>query len=375
MTGGTLAAKRAMSSGSGNGCDFTYGGQCAYSPATASSTFGSRFTPAFCAKRSSKSSDTSASFFMRRYASVQRELPPKSSSGARSSSVTDSPPCSAVTAAEVPAMPQPTMTRSRTPDAKSARGGDPVAAGALGAVDRLVGAREEALQRELRADRGRGADADGHLHGGDVLPHLDRVRLDLRANALGRHQRLVGGHFRLQHEELLAAEARDQVDGAHAREQQRGERLQARVPREVPVAVVDRLEMVDVDHEERERRARALGARLVVLEALGELAPVGEAGERVVLRELLELLVGALDRLLGGHPRGDVARHALVAAEGAEPVEDRLAGDLHVADLAIGARAPQQEVAKRLARLEDRAVVIPALVDDVGAGQLPAALA
>ena len=53
----------------------------------------------------------------------------------------------------------------------------------------------------------------------------------------------------------------------------------------VPVPVVDLLEVVDVEQDEREREAFVLGLVQVVLEPLVEVAVVAEPGERVGERQ------------------------------------------------------------------------------------------
>ena len=70
---------------------------------------------------------------------------------------------------------------------------------------------------------------------------------------------------------------------------------------EVADLVVDRLEVVEVEHDEREAAAVALRARHLPRERLVEVAPVVEAGERVEVGELARLAeaAGVLDRRAG----------------------------------------------------------------------------
>ena len=85
--------------------------------------------------------------------------------------------------------------------------------------------------------------------------------------------------------ELVAADARDDVGRLHDLAQAFGDRSQQLVACGVPKAVVHRLEVVEVEVEERRRRAAA---------ALGEQAleprAVPQAGERIRVRESLELV-------------------------------------------------------------------------------------
>jgi hypothetical protein len=95
--------------------------------------------------------------------------------------------------------------------------------------------------------------------------------------------------------ELLAPEPDGEVGLANRPRQHRGDLLQDRVARLVAVAVVDRLEVVEVGDHEGDARAVAGRARELVLEPHGQLATVREPRERVGVR-------------LAGQPR-DVPDH------------------------------------------------------------------
>src|SRR5258708_17879730 len=91
---------------------------------------------------------------------------------------------------------------------------------------------------------------------------------------------------------------------------------------------------------------------------------LGEAPREAVLEPQQPL-----DALL----RRDIAADAAIAGEVALGVEHGLAGGEHVAAIAIVELAPHQDIAERLARLERRAMRVPAAFDlDAG---FPAALA
>ena len=60
----------------------------------------------------------------------------------------------------------------------------------------------------------------------------------------------------------------------------------------VPERVVDALELVDVDIEQRELLARA-GSLQLAFDLLAEQHPVRQVGQRVVMREMRDPLVGA----------------------------------------------------------------------------------
>jgi hypothetical protein len=88
----------------------------------------------------------------------------------------------------------------------------------------------------------------------------------------------------------LAAEARDEVGVPHGPDQQLRDFAQHGVADRVRVAVVDPLEVVDVEQRDRERPLVARRARELVGEALVEQAPVAEAGQAVLVGLALELL-------------------------------------------------------------------------------------
>ena len=93
---------------------------------------------------------------------------------------------------------------------------------------------------------------------------------------------------------------------------------------QVATAVIDRLELVEIEIEHDERRAVAFEPRDRLLEVLGELGAVEQAGQGVVVGEIVDAPFGVL---FGG----DVRRRADIAGIAAEFVEGRLAGQPPVA--------------------------------------------
>ena len=77
--------------------------------------------------------------------------------------------------------------------------------------------------------------------------------------------------------ELLAAVSTGEVDLAHAAEQELPDGAQDRVAGLVAMGVVDLLEVVEVEEDERERVADAVGATPLQHELLIERAPVCQA--------------------------------------------------------------------------------------------------
>ena len=114
-----------------------------------------------------------------------------------------------------------------------------------------------------------------------------------------------------QHGELVAAEPRDGVAGAQRGRDAPGERDQQVVADRVAEAVVDELEAVDVQEQHRAAglRDRAATRCRIWLTPVHEQGPVGQAGERVVQRVVLEAQ-------LGDAAVGDVRQRARPSASG-----------------------------------------------------------
>ena len=106
------------------------------------------------------------------------------------------------------------------------------------------------------------------------------------------------GRLGHDHRELVAADAAADVDRADLVPEPLRDLGEDGVAREVPDPVVDRLEVVEVEDEERQPAVVALRPEGLAAERLVEVALVEEPGERVRLRELPRLAVAprVLDR-------------------------------------------------------------------------------
>ena len=94
---------------------------------------------------------------------------------------------------------------------------------------------------------------------------------------------------------MVGGDAGDGVDLARAGRQAPRHLDEQLVAHLVAQAVVDHLELVEIDEEQREPVLRIpVAARQAVRQAVGQQAPVGEAGERVVHRLEVQLLLGQL---------------------------------------------------------------------------------
>ena len=193
------------------------------------------------------------------------------------------------------------------------------AAFGLGAVHRQIGVLDQLVEIGAVLRRQRDADAG--------------VGRELMAEALmGLPDRLVDPRHEfddvvavagrgLDHGEFVAAEPGDQVGRLEAVLDAGGDGLQQFVADMVSERVVDALEFVDVDVEQRELLA-ADGLLQLALDLLAEQHPVRQVGQRVVMREMGDLFIGAPAL---GHvvdDVDDVARLACLIADAEPPGGD-----------------------------------------------------
>ncbi len=180
-----------------------------------------------------------------------------------------------------------------------------VAAARLGLVHGDVGIADQHVQigRILREQ----ADADAAGDEQFVARHGERL-LEQGHQLLGH----VGGawtaHVFQQHDEFVAAQARQRIAFAQAGGQLPRHLLEEQVAHMVAEGVVDVLEAVQVDEQHRQLLARARAADHRMLQAVVEQQPVRQRRERIVVGQVVELVL----RLL--HLR-DVAEHADVVRD------------------------------------------------------------
>ena len=110
-------------------------------------------------------------------------------------------------------------------------------------------------------------------------------------DALGDRFGRFGHGSRLdQHGELVAAEAGHGVAGAGGGAEAFGDSHEQAVAGRMPEAVVDRLEVVEVQEQHGDRIGAPVAAVHGMGEPVQEQRPVGQAGEGVVERLVVELL-------------------------------------------------------------------------------------
>ena len=138
-----------------------------------------------------------------------------------------------------------------------------------------------------------------------VLTQPDAGR-DIDARRIAQHKRLGQCDDDALHEhaglcrvgclcddgELVAAPTAHRVGSAHAQLQPCGHLLQQLVTGIVAVVVVQRLELVEVDVDQRQRAVCACRPLDGVRQAVGEDAPVRQAGERILAGQAFEFGLG-----------------------------------------------------------------------------------
>src|SRR5450755_3243317 len=97
-----------------------------------------------------------------------------------------------------------------------------------------------------------------------------------------------------QYDKLIATNARYSVAGANLSLQALAELLEQRVAGGVTERVVDGLEVVNVQIQDRELLALACGALTRELQAVVQEVPVWQSGQLVVLRHVRELILERL---------------------------------------------------------------------------------
>ena len=186
---------------------------------------------------------------------------------------------------------------------------DPVAATRLGLVEQRIGPGEQRVGVERRSRRSQ-ADARGDAQPGlDVVPRM--LAHDL-AQSLAGTQRRVGRGVAQDDSELFAAHAHDDVLGPAGAAQDAGQLDENAIANGVRKAIVDVLEVIQVEQRHRHRLALARGQGL---RRFLEPAAIAQAGERIgadrsglVLRLVDERLApdlvgpGPLPRLLDRLP-------------------------------------------------------------------------
>ena len=179
--------------------------------------------------------------------------------------------------------------------------------GDVGVLQQIGGGHRRALAVEADAE----AHADLQAQVADDVRRVAHGSQEARGQLLGDALALAARQVLEQERELVAALAGQQVLGPDDGAQAVGDDAQQRVAGLMAPLLVDAAEVVDVDLQQRQlglvhARAMHRGAQLVV-----QRRAVGQAGERVVVGELVQprVLAHAVgDVALGAQPADELAR-------------------------------------------------------------------
>ena len=154
------------------------------------------------------------------------------------------------------------------------------AAALLGPIHRRVGVADQGLGPVVPRARQRDADTGGddQLRGVD----FDGLRDDATEPIGDAHRLLITGHVLAEQDELIPAEARPHVAGSQRGTEPVGHADQHPVTGLVAQAVVDDLEAVEVEEQDRHGGPMTGRPRQGLVELLDEQNPVGQPGEGIV---------------------------------------------------------------------------------------------
>ena len=186
-------------------------------------------------------------------------------------------------------------------------------------------------------------EADRHADVEHAVVPDEAIRGDRAAHVVGDLPRLVERAADQQHAELVAAEARDRVRVAHRFAQQLRDFAQHAVAGEMAAGVVDDLEAIEIEVTQHVRGVATPRGFDRFVEAALELAPVHEAGERIVRRLVRHLPMQAAQL-------GDVVQQDDRASELAALIAQRRCGELDGALLPRGL-AEQHGPAAQIVRI------------------------
>jgi hypothetical protein len=191
---------------------------------------------------------------------------------------------------------------------------DAVAPLTLGLIESLVRAFEEGFSLVGRFFESGYADRDGDCSGEFTCPLPVQV-LEALADFLGAYGGLWQRTFGKDDEKLFASVAAGKVVGAHTMKQSFGDQAEGLVAGGMAEGVVVALEVINVEHHDRQSAAAAEGTVDFAFERFLHVSAVEESGERVAgglkPEGLMQVKVGNGE----GDVFGDGGSHLLAAAE------------------------------------------------------------
>ena len=197
-----------------------------------------------------------------------------------------------------------------------------VAPVALGLEQRSIGIAQQLFGAQRIA--GKQADADTGID--EQLMTFDTKRLFERVeNALGQRRGLhqLWTTFG-QHRELIASESRQSDAGTEQVLQPRSHGLEQSITDVVTEAVVDHLEVIQIEHQQGAAAFLDLRRGQRLFGAVAEQQAIGQIGQRIVVSEVLEFMLGVLDRTDVGEHRHIVAKAPLIIVYDADGLPLRI---------------------------------------------------
>ncbi|EGF32081.1 hypothetical protein IMCC9480_2969 [Oxalobacteraceae bacterium IMCC9480] len=225
-----------------------------------------------------------------------------------------------------------------------------IAAGRLGLIHREVGAFQEfggvvlVLAEERHADAWRAV-----MHMAiQVIRQVQRSQ-DFFADPFGLQGSGDGllAEFFEQHDEFVATDARHGIAVAHAARQPTGDLLQQQIALVMAEAVIEQLEVVEVDEHQRALARATQAGRQRAPQTIHQQAPVRQFGERIKKCQVA-------DFFFGGLAQRDVALRTDVVSNPA--VDTTHAGDAHPGRIDFTVLAPVPDFAVPRAIAQDAVV-------------------
>ncbi len=179
-----------------------------------------------------------------------------------------------------------------------------VSAGFLGAMQRGIGPAQH-FARRIVAAVGAERDADARRQGDFLVSGKHEGQAQVGVDFLGYGQGAVGSRFPMavqtlqQDGEFVGAHARQGVAIAQQPEQAAAQGDQQGIAHRMAARIVEHLEAVDIDQQQRAVGSLAQRQRQRQIQAVFEQHAIGQSGQRVVMRQPDQLLVAGLHRF--GH--------------------------------------------------------------------------